>query len=147
MDANKQKFIINAHAIDNMISDYHWMIETIEELREKNKTIDAPTASYGEEARMPKGGGISDPVYQEYLRREKRSKIIEVYFAKVLFVQSMVNLVKEDRESEVLYWLLEGESMRSIGSRMGLSHTTIQNIKSKIIDRAIQNKGLLKGAC
>ncbi|MFE6167029.1 helix-turn-helix transcriptional regulator [Viridibacillus arvi] len=145
MIAEKKNFIINAYTIDRMLVDYHWMIEAIKELVEENKSIDAPIASYGDEASLPKGNNISNPVYQEYLRREKRMQRIKEYAKKVTFIQSVSNIITEDRKAEVLYWLLEGKSMRWIGNQMGLSHTSIQSIKNNIIDTVLQNELQLAG--
>lgn len=134
----KEPFILNAHTLDKMLSDYFWMVTTLKELEEENKTVSASTSKYGLEATMPKGNDISNPVYGEYLRREKRLSRIEEYRAKVSYIQSVIDVINTDRESEVLYWMLEGKSMRWISKRMGLSHVSIQSIRDNIVETMLQ---------
>lgn len=94
------------------------------------------TAQYGIEATQPKQKGLtSDPVYKEIIRREKRYSKIAQYEAKVQVIQDRMNLIKDERENEVLYWLLEGKSYRWIGMHMGLSHSHIRRIRDNIIDQ------------
>ena len=115
----KAIFNLNPHTLDQMLNDYHWMVTTLAELEEENKTVGASTSKYGLEATMPKGNEISFPVHGEFLRREKRLSRIEEYRAKVSYIQSVIDVINTDRESEVLYWMLEGKSMRWISKRMG----------------------------
>lgn len=68
-----------------LIENYPWMVETIEEARQpvakayNNSYIGAKTAMYGIEATLPKAsGGTSDPVYTEVQRRVYSLKIIEL---------------------------------------------------------------------
>ena len=44
----------------------------------------------------------------------------------------------EDRETEVLHWLLEGKSLRWIGRHMQLSDRHIGRIKDTVIDKMLQ---------
>lgn len=134
----KAIFNLNQHTLDKMLSDYHWMVTTLKELEEENKTVSASTSKYGLEATMPKGNDISNPVHGEFLRREKRLSRIAEYKAKVSYIQSVIDVINTDRESEVLYWLLEGKSMRWISKRMGLSHTSIQSVRETIVKTMLQ---------
>lgn len=134
----KEVFMLNPHTLDKMLSDYHWMVTTLADLEEENKTVSASTSKYGLEATMPKGNDISNPVHGEYLRREKRISRIEEYRAKVSYIQSVIDVINTDRESEVLYWMLEGKSMRWISKRMGLSHVSIQGIRDNIVEMMLQ---------
>ncbi|WP_442852705.1 LuxR C-terminal-related transcriptional regulator [Bacillus sp. J33] len=43
-----------------------------------------------------------------------------------------MHLISDDREIEVLHWLLEGKSNRWIAMHMGLSHSHIGRIKDSI---------------
>ena len=123
--------------IEQLLKDYHWMINSVAMMREGLKDIGGGlTAQYGLEAAMPKASGNhSDPIYQEVNRREKRWKKISDYECKIQTVQDKIHLISIDREIEVLHWLLEGKSMRWIGLHMGLSHTNIQNIKTRIVQK------------
>lgn len=133
---------MNAYQLDKLLTDYHWMISTIKELKNELQVIAASTAKYGIEASMPKANSTSDPIYNEYLRREKHIKRIKKYEEKVQIVQNLIDEVQNDKEAEVLFWILEGRSMRWIGKHMGLSHVTIANIKSKIIDEILNKKNI-----
>ena len=78
---------------------------------------------------MPKAaGGHSDPIYQEFSRREKRWKKICDYEQKIKMVQDKIHLITVDREIVVLHWLLDGKSMRWIGMHMGFSHRKMLNV-------------------
>ncbi|MBG9756149.1 hypothetical protein [Lysinibacillus sphaericus] len=56
---------ITPDALDSMITDYHWMVKAIKEMRSE-MVIGAKTAQYGIEATLPKAtGGVSDPIQLE----------------------------------------------------------------------------------
>jgi ATP/maltotriose-dependent transcriptional regulator MalT len=125
--------------IEDALKNYAWMIHSIRMLHDDSMVSGGLTAQYGDEAAQPKAKGITgDPIYREVLRREKRHKMIEVYKYKVSIVQDRLHLITEDREKEVLHWLLEGKSYRWIGQHMGLSHVHIHRIKNKIVESMMQ---------
>ncbi|MGE8207666.1 helix-turn-helix transcriptional regulator [Heyndrickxia sp. NPDC080065] len=123
--------------IGNILKDYHWMINSIKILRDSMKEAgEGLTAQYGIEATLPKPQGVtSDPVYKETVRREKRYSKIAQYEEKVQVIQDRMYLIKDERESEVLYWLLDGKSYRWIGEHMRLSFSHIKRIRDSIIDK------------
>ncbi|WP_431808786.1 helix-turn-helix transcriptional regulator [Lysinibacillus sphaericus] len=124
---------ITPDALDSMITDYHWMVNAIKEMRAE-MVIGAKTAQYGIEAALPKAaGGVGDPIMQEAIRRSKNIKRVAEYEKKLLEVQKLIERVEGDREVQVLNWMLDGKSQRWIGKIMGLSHTHIQNIKDSIV--------------
>jgi ATP/maltotriose-dependent transcriptional regulator MalT len=126
--------------IEDALKNYAWMIHSIRMLHDDSMVSGGLTAQYGDEAGQPKAQGITgDPIYREVLRREKRHKMIEVYKRKVSIVQDRLHLITEDREKEVLHWLLEGKSFRWIGQHMGLSHVHIHRIKNKIVEKMGQS--------
>ncbi|PAE20517.1 hypothetical protein CHH80_10920 [Bacillus sp. 7504-2] len=129
--ASKQK------EIENILKDYHWMMNSIKVLRDSmDDAGEGLTAQYGEEAGMPKPQGTtSDPVYREIVRREKRWKVIEKYKDKISLIQDRFHLIKDDREIEVLHWLLDGKSYRWIGNHMGLSFSHIKRIRDSIVEQ------------
>ena len=125
-----------------LIENYPWMVETIEEARQpvakayNNSYIGAKTAMYGIEATLPKAsGGTSDPVYTEVQRRVYR---IKEYEQKIAEIQKRIPLVHGDREVEVLHRLLDGDSMRAIGKRMKLSSTTIFRVRNNIWEQMME---------
>jgi uncharacterized protein YerC len=126
--------------IANALKDYHWMMNSIKLLRES--MVDAGervVRTYDIDSDMPKAkGGTSDPVYQEYIRREKRWKIIYKYEDKVKIIQERIHAIKDERELEILHWLLEGKSYRWISLHMGLSHTHINRLRISIVEQMVR---------
>jgi DNA-binding NarL/FixJ family response regulator len=127
--------------IEQILKDYHWMINSIRIMRESMEEAgEGITAKYGIEASMPKGKGTtSDPIYREYLRREKRWKKIEQYEKKVKIIQERIHVIQDEREFEVLHWLLDGKSYRWIAMHMGLSHSHIRRLKDSIVEKLVKN--------
>ncbi|WP_193768779.1 MULTISPECIES: LuxR C-terminal-related transcriptional regulator [Lysinibacillus] len=129
----ERALVITPDVLDSMITDYHWMVNAIKEMREE-MVIGAKTAQYGIEASLPKAvGGIGDPIMQEAIRRSKNNKRVADYEKKILEVQKLLEKVTGDREIQVLNWMLDGKSKRWIAKKMELSHTQIQNIKENIL--------------
>lgn len=129
----ERALVITPDVLDSMITDYHWMVNAIKEMREE-MVIGAKTAQYGIEASLPKAvGAIGDPIMQEAIRRSKNNKRVADYEKKILEVQKLLEKVTGDREIQVLNWMLDGKSKRWIAKKMELSHTQIQNIKENIL--------------
>lgn len=129
---------ITPDALDSMITDYHWMVNAIKEMRAE-MVIGAKTAQYGIEATLPKAvGGVGDPIQLELNRRFRHSRRIKDYEHKILEVQQRLDKIVDSRDAEILFWLLEGKSMRWIGKHMNLSHTNIQLIRKNIVIKMIE---------
>jgi hypothetical protein len=126
--------------MEQLLKDYHWMINSVKVIREgMNEVSDGLTARYGLEAAMPKGSGRpSDPIYREFNRRERRLKKVYEYEKKIQLVQERIPVINEDREIEVLHWLLEGKSLRWIGRHMQVSDRQVGRMKDSIIDKMLQ---------
>ncbi|QPQ34798.1 LuxR C-terminal-related transcriptional regulator [Lysinibacillus sp. JNUCC-52] len=125
--------VLTPDVLDSMITDYHWMVNAIKEMRAE-MVIGAKTAQYGIEASLPKAaGGIGDPIMQEAIRRSKNNKRVADYEKKILAVQKLLEKVTGEREVQVLNWMLDGKSKRWIAKKMEVSHTQIQNIKENIL--------------
>ncbi|MFJ5621999.1 helix-turn-helix transcriptional regulator [Peribacillus loiseleuriae] len=134
--------------IESILKDYHWMVNSILLERDILNSVGGNlTAKYGEEAAMPKAsGGTSDPVFQEVKRREKRWKRVERYEKKVQFLQDRIHNVEDERENEVLHWLLEGKSLRWIAMHMGLSPAHVHRLKKSIVKKCSNETNGTKGA-
>ncbi|MFH5779076.1 helix-turn-helix transcriptional regulator [Heyndrickxia oleronia] len=128
---------MNRKEIEDILKNYSWMINSIKELRKSLQSAgEGLTAQYGVEATLPKPQGVTgDPIYRELIRREKRHAVINKYKAKISVIQDRLHLIKDDRELEVLHWLLEGKSYRWIALHMGLSHSHIRRIRENIVDK------------
>lgn len=125
--------------IEDILKDYRWMINSIKVLRSSMKDAgERLVKQYGDDSDMPKPkGGTSDPIFQEIVRREKRWKVIAKYESKVQAIQRRVDVIKDNREAEILHWMLEGKSLRWIGLHMGLSHSHVQRIKEDIVNQLV----------
>ncbi|QTD39927.1 DNA-binding response regulator [Sporosarcina sp. Te-1] len=124
--------------MEQIVRDYHWMINSVKVIREGMGDMGGLTAQYGVEAAMPKRkGGHSDPIYREATRRERRMKKVYEYEKKIQLVQERMTLIEDDREFEVLHWMLEGKSLRWIGRHMQLSDRHIGRIKDSVIQRLV----------
>ncbi len=129
----ERALVLTPDVLDSMITDYHWMVNAIKEIRAE-MVIGAKTAQYGIEASLPKAaGGIGDPIMQEAIRRSKNNKRVADYEKKILAVQKLLEKVTGEREVQVLNWMLDGKSKRWIAKKMEVSHTQIQNIKENIL--------------
>jgi DNA-directed RNA polymerase specialized sigma subunit len=128
---------MNRNEISETLRDYNWIINEIK--RQRKLLEDAGenlTAQYGIEAAMPKAKGLTgDPIYQEVVRREKKSRWIEKLEKKILFIQSRVDRITDERERAVLECILDGMSMKAISRHMGLSTRHIQRIKNSIVEQ------------
>ncbi|MGG6449336.1 DNA-binding response regulator, partial [Pseudobacillus badius] len=107
------------------------MMNSIRILRESLSDAGERVArQYGPDSNMPKAKDrTSAPVYQEYLRREKRWKKVHEYERKIQLLQQRLQAIEDEREIEVLHWLLEGKSYRWIAMHMGLSHSHIRRLR------------------
>ncbi|TQR27183.1 hypothetical protein C7Y47_23475 [Lysinibacillus sphaericus] len=133
----ERALVITPGALDSMITDYHWMVNAIKEMRAE-MVVGAKTAQYGIEATLPKAvGGVGDPIMQEVIRRSNNIKRVVEYEKKLLEVQKLLDKITDDRDVQVLNWMLDGKSKRWIGKKMGLSHTH-QNIKECILKQMLE---------
>lgn len=123
--------------IELILKDYHWMINSIKIMRKSlEQAGEGLTAQYGLESSLPKPKGqTGDPIYSEVVRRSRRWEKIRHYENEVRKIQSRIHIITDEREYEVLHWLLEGKSMRWIGMHMGLSTSHIHRIKNDIVDK------------
>lgn len=138
---------MNRKEIENILKDYHWMMNSIKILRKSMEDAgEGLTAQYGLAAGQPKPKGVTgDPIYREIIRREKRHAVINKYRAKISIIQERLHVIQDDREQEVLYWLLEGKSYRWIGMHMGFSSSHIKRIRDSIVDQLANGTNGTKG--
>lgn len=133
----KEMIGMNKNEISKILRDYHWMINEIKRQRKILEDMNGNlTAQYGIEAAIPKAKGLTgDPIYQEVVRREKKSRWVEKLEKKILFIQSRVDRITDERERAVLECILDGMSMKAISRHMGLSTRHIQRIKNSIVEQ------------
>lgn len=122
--------------MEQLVKDYHWMVNSVTVIRESMDHVGGLTAAYGTEAAMPKRTGLqNDPVFREVTRRERRMNKVLEYEKKIAIVQERLAKITDDREAEILHWLLEGKSLRWIGRHMKLSDRHIGRMKEMIIKK------------
>lgn len=121
--------------IEQLLKDYHWMINSVKMMREDLKDIgQGLTAQYGVEAVMPKSQGkTSDPVFREVIRRSKHHETVVGYESKVQIIQERIHVIEDVREAEVLHWILEGKGYSWIARHMSLSERHIRRLKDSIV--------------
>jgi DNA-directed RNA polymerase specialized sigma subunit len=121
--------------IERLLKDYYWKINSIKEFN-NYFTSNGLVAQYGIESSLPKPRGTtSDPVNREMERRQKRRRTIAQYELDVAIIQDRMNVITDEREIEVLNWLLDGKSYRWIGNHMGLSFSHIKRIRDSIVEQ------------
>lgn len=131
---------MNRHQIEQLLKDYYWKMNSIKEMRkdlnEQPMSSNGLTSQYGDDSDMPKPqGGNSDPVYKEYIRRQKQWKNVYRYEVDIQRLQDIIYVIEDEREEEVLHWLLNGKSYRWIGKHMGLSFSHIKRIRDSIVEQ------------
>lgn len=127
---------INKEKIESILKDYHWMINSIKIMRDSAISSNGLVAQSGVEASLPKPKGkTSDPVFGEVVRKSKYHKRIEDYEEKVKIIQDRIHLITDNRETEVLNWMLEGKGYSWIARHMGLSERHIRRIKDSIAEK------------
>lgn len=137
---------INKYQLDQWLKDYHWMVNEIKIMKDAMESVlkgieydGAKIAQYGIEATLPKAvGGTSDPVSFEAIRRANIYSRYLRYERKVREIQERSKYVVGEREIYVLNCILDGDSMRKIGQKMGLSESTIRRLREHILDMMIE---------
>jgi len=128
---------MNKIQLEDALRDYLWMMNEIIKEREELSHIKGGNV-VSKITDMPKASGdTSDPVANEVVRRVEKSRRIEKLEGKVLFVQSRISLITEEREVTVLNCMLDGMSMKAIGHHMGLSRQHIYRLKESIISKML----------
>ncbi|WP_424475373.1 DNA-binding response regulator [Oceanobacillus kimchii] len=132
---------MNTKQIEDTLRDYNWMINEIK--RQRVLLADVGTnlvAQSGIESTLPKPkGDPSDPISMEVIRRDKKHGWINKLETKVMFIQSRMHYIEDEREKAVLECMLDGMSMIAISNHMGLSRRHIYNIKESIVNRIAHN--------
>jgi len=127
---------ITRDEIERALKNYHWMINSISIMEKRMDDIHVSTNKFGVEASLPKPQGTtSDPVYGEVKRRSRYWKKIEEYKKKTALIQELSDCITDEREYEVLTWILNGKGYRWIARHIGLSETHIRRIKDSIVEQ------------
>ena len=136
--------------IEQLLRDYHWMIRVlINKAKEMDDDIGQNlTAKYGIDAFLPKGKGRpSDPVYFEFIRRyiEWQEDVGDIE-QKVLFIQELIGCITDKKEKVVLNMILDGDSLRDISKKLGMSLTTVRAVRDSIVDKLYKKSKSANGA-
>lgn len=133
---------MNRYDAEDMLKNYKWKIASVQLMRKELESAGGSvTAQYGLEAAQPKASGqTGDPIYKEAVRRESRWKKVLLYEKQIKEFQASFGNITDDREAEVLHWLLEGKSQRWIGNHMGLTAKHISRIKDSLINNIVSKE-------
>jgi hypothetical protein len=127
--------------IEQILRDYHWMVRDIARLRGYLEDAGEGAVRSYENMDMPRGkGGVSDPVYHETLRREKKWRRLERLEQKVRFIQDRIDLVEDERDRATLDCLLDGMRIPEIARHFGYSERQVYMIRDRIIRRMVEAK-------
>ncbi|MCQ6275760.1 hypothetical protein JMM81_12420 [Bacillus sp. V3B] len=125
--------------IEEWIRDYNFMLREIARL---NRLLNMPhfgqklTATYGDEAGMPKGsGGISQAELRQMDIRERRLIKYEMI---IEFLEIATDSLEDEKEKVVYDCMIEGMSYTSIANHLGFSRDTIRKVKEGILGNIVK---------
>ena len=126
--------------VEEWIRDYNFMLREIARL---NRILNKPevrkqklTATYGDEAGMPKGSrGISQAELNQLDRREKR---LYKYLAIVEYLDKVVDELDDDKQKVTYDCMLEGISYTQIAEHLECSRDTLRKVKEDIIVKVVK---------
>lgn len=125
---------MNRESVKELLNNYHWLLNTLEESDHHNDIRVSVTAQGGIESSMPKAqGGTSDSVGNEALRRYDEYSWVADAERKVRYVQERVPTIKSSQQAEVLTQLMQGGTPTSISRNMGISRNTFNKLRKQII--------------
>jgi RNA polymerase sigma factor (sigma-70 family) len=127
--------------VEEWIRDYNFMLREIARL---NRILNKPdfrkqklTATYGDEAAMPKGSsGISQAELNQLDRREKR---LYKYLAIVEYLDKVVDELDDEKQKVIYDCMLEGISYTQIAEHLECSRDTLRKVKEGIVAK-VANK-------
>lgn len=126
----------NKHQILDMMLKYSENIALLKNIREDEK-ISAGIAQYGIEATMPKAQGeTGDPVFREYVRRNKKFLWYGEVTEKVLPIQNFVESPDFEKlefmNKLILMHTLDGYVLREIAEYVNMSHVAVSKRQQQI---------------
>ncbi|MCY7585497.1 hypothetical protein MH138_05170 [Bacillus safensis] len=130
-----------AWQVEEWIRDYEFILREIDRLTRLLNRVEFAggqklTATYGDEAAMPKGSaGISQAELRHLDRREKR---LLKYEAIANFLNRAVDQMKEERHLIVYDCMMTGMSYTAISDHLECSRDTIRKIKTEIIGNIVK---------
>ncbi|MDC7770354.1 hypothetical protein POL88_15610 [Priestia megaterium] len=126
--------------VEEWIRDYNFMLKEIARL---NRILNTPefgqqklTATYGDEAAIPKGSnGISQAELKQLDRREKR---LYKYLAIVEYLDKVIDELEGDKQKVIYDCMLEGVSYTQIAEHLDCSRDTLRKVKEDIIVKVVR---------
>lgn len=128
-----------AWEIEEWIRDYKFMPREIKRLNRVLNKVDfiggKLTATYGEEAGMPRGSaGVSQAELRQMDRRERR---LHKYESIVHYLDNAMEHIEEEKHRIVYDCMMEGMSYTAIANHLDCSRDTIRKIKTAIIGNIV----------
>jgi DNA-directed RNA polymerase specialized sigma subunit len=99
-------------------------------------------AQYGIEAVMPKGSkgkSVAELKKAETLE-EKRRKRLQRYEVEIFLLETLADIFETETQKVIYDSILEGETYREIGMRLGISKDHVQKQKCEIIRQLRENE-------
>ena len=132
MKTDKKSF--NKHDIYVILQNYNWMIKEANRIKLQLNGVE--TVGVAQYSDMPRsGGGPSDVVGGEVIRREKTHERLNKYLEKVSFIVERSPNIEEDIEVAVLNCILDGMRMNAIAIHLNMSRRTVHHIRDKIVEQ------------
>lgn len=129
----------NAHQILDLMFNYNDNIALLENLRSET-TVGAGIAQYGIEATMPKSQGeTGDPVFREYVRRNRSFRRYGEITEKLLPIQNFVESPDYDLQLDltnkiILDLTLDGQTQRAIARIVNMSYIAVGKRQQKVAE-------------
>lgn len=126
----------NKFQIHEIINGYFWMIKEVQRVSEEIEDIDSIVMNeFGVEAILPKQKGIvTKAVESEVVRNYSKLQRVYEYSNQINFINEQSKNITDEKEKVVLDCILDGMSITNISKHLGLSRTTVTEIRNNIVD-------------
>jgi hypothetical protein len=121
--------------VEEDLRNYKWMPKRIKELRKGLEDAgEGLVRQYGLESSMPKPqGNISDPINREVQLRMRDWDRLKKLESKIANIDHYVDNLSNERDREIIHCILDGWKYKDIACHVGISRTTIDEIKKALV--------------
>ncbi|NIK11179.1 sigma-70 family RNA polymerase sigma factor [Alkalibacillus almallahensis] len=130
---------MNLKTIENMISDYHWMIREVDRLAQvlwgSTQHRSEGVSQYGLASVMPNGSPGKSQVELDAMDRQDRKRYERYVRFKQMTsaVEHDIELLDDEFLRTIYDCMMEGMSYRAIGMHLGIARRTLYNKKYTIL--------------
>lgn len=129
------RLIYEPKQVINMLKTYHDDVHTLKCLVEEYNDSMEPGAgamTYGTDAMMPKGNGISDPTFLKAKKLMKNNNVIHNLEQKIAFIDNNAYKLHKDQHIIVFALRIQGHTCQYIAGTLRVQRTRVQNIINEI---------------